>query len=397
MSPRLTSRRVYTALLSGSMIAVAWKTLACGGLLGVDFDDAHPAGDASAAGNGFPGDVGVTGNCMQDAPCGDAGCPVSTGSIVSLRGSENRICALYRDHSVKCIGLLSEPVQNVAGSDLGIVKLVGGTYLFGIDAQGAVRIIGGSEDAGTSSVQLDFPVTDLAFAGGASCMLTTSCAVKCMGSNAQGTLGNNSTLDSVHPVDVLGLDGGVTKIVGGYGDVCALLADRTVRCWGSNWAGQRGKPASTKSSSVPEDLLIADVANITTGDYFTCALTMSGAIWCFGEGSGSIGTTVQVGTMSAVGTVVRMAMGPTHGCLVTASGGAKCWGENDYGEVGDGTKDKPFEPKDVVGLTSGVVDIAVTRNTSCALTTAGAVKCWGVVINGDHDAGAATPQDVPGL
>jgi alpha-tubulin suppressor-like RCC1 family protein len=78
--------------------------------------------------------------------------------------------------------------------------------------------------------------------------------------------------------------------------------------------------------------------------------------------------------------VVQISAGANHTCAVTATGGAKCWGYNYDGRVGDGSSgsnaDK-LRPVDVLGLTSGVSYISAGQDYTCAVTTTGGAKCWG--------------------
>lgn len=71
--------------------------------------------------------------------------------------------------------------------------------------------------------------------------------------------------------------------------------------------------------------------------------------------------------------------GSYHTCALTASNGLKCWGYNEFGQLGDGTKseDGVPSPVPVTGLSSGVASVVGGNNHTCALTTTGAVKCWG--------------------
>lgn len=86
--------------------------------------------------------------------------------------------------------------------------------------------------------------------------------------------------------------------------------------------------------------------------------------------------------------IAKIATGTSHNCALTINGGLKCWGLNNEGQIGDNSFAQRLTAVDVFGLSSGVSAITSGYQTSCALTIAGAVKCWGY--NGSGELGNAS-------
>jgi alpha-tubulin suppressor-like RCC1 family protein len=148
---------------------------------------------------------------------------------------------------------------------------------------------------------------------------------------------------------------------------------------------------------------------VAAGGSHTCAVTSAGGAKCWGSNvQGQVGdgtrdersTPVPVSGLASG--VMVIAAGGIHTCALTSAGGVKCWGANGQGQVGDGTTTPRWTPVDVSGLTSGVAAITTGHDHTCALTNAGGVKCWGDNTRGQLGDGTTfplrtTPVDVSGL
>ena len=99
--------------------------------------------------------------------------------------------------------------------------------------------------------------------------------------------------------------------------------------------------------------------------------------------------------------VLALTAGREHTCALMAGGAVKCWGCNSYGQLGDGTTIDRYTPTDVSGLANGAVSIAGGGSFTCALMTGGGAKCWGFNAQGQlgdgTTASSVTPVDVSGL
>ncbi|MCI1710858.1 MAG: hypothetical protein LKM39_11535 [Chiayiivirga sp.] len=259
---------------------------------------------------------------------------------------------------------------------------------------------------------LDSGVVAVSTGANHSCALTIGGGVKCWGANFQNQLGNGTTSQSLVPIDVSGLTAGVQAIDIGISHTCALTTGGGVKCWGLNSSGQLGDGSST-NRAVPTDVsgLTSGVVAISAGDRHTCALTMAGGVKCWGNnqyGQLGDGTTtaslvpVDVPSLTSGVAAISAGAGQGHTCALTLGGSVKCWGYNGYGNLGDGSYTNRSTPVDVSGLT-GIAAISAGYYLTCAVTTDGAMKCWGNNNYGKLGNGGLaisnqpTPADVPGF
>lgn len=216
------------------------------------------------------------------------------------------------------------------------------------------------------------------------CALTTAGGVKCWGNNADGQLGNGTKKASTAPVNVVGLSSGVKQVAAGDAQTCAVLTAGGVKCWG--WA-TKDDGTNNFQALTPRSVPASDaIATVSRGGFngYACSVTTTGGALCWGNneygglGNGTNTYSEQPGPVTALTTgVAQIATGEFHGCAVTTAGAALCWGKNFLGELGNGSTKNSATPTAVVGLSSGVREVAASQERTCALLTNGGIRCWG--------------------
>jgi alpha-tubulin suppressor-like RCC1 family protein len=225
---------------------------------------------------------------------------------------------------------------------------------------------------------------DQVAAGGNTSCARIGGAVSCWGQGGTGQLGNGDTSDSDGAVGVKMLMPGVRSIAVGDAHVCAVNGDASVACWGFNGGGELGN-GNKMSSDLPVAVMnLGGADQITAGDGFTCAHTVADAVWCWGFGfNGEIGiddfepfTTPQRLT-SLTGTM-KLVAGGSHACVIKASGALSCWGASYSGEIGDGGYNNRGTPV-VVPMPGGasVLDVSAGEEHTCVVLADSSVACWG--------------------
>ena len=252
-------------------------------------------------------------------------------------------------------------------------------------------------------------MTAISAGGNHTCALTSGGGVKCWGSNNYGQLGDGTTTQRLTPVAVNGLSSGIAAISAGSSHTCALTSGGGLKCWGSNGFGELGDGTSTNHlTPVAVSGLSTSVTAISAGNFHTCALISGGGVTCWGWndfGQLGDGTTTQRLTPVAVNGlssgISAISAGANHTCALTSGGGLKCWGWNYYGQLGDSTTTNRMTPVEVSGLSTGVTAISTGGSHTCALTSSGGLKCWGDNNRGQLGDGTTTnrltPVDVTGL
>jgi len=233
-----------------------------------------------------------------------------------------------------------------------------------------------------------------------SCALLNDGTAACWGLGEKGQRGDG-TLDQVSlvPVAVQGLTN-ATALLSGYNHSCALLADQTVRCWGSNAQGQLGDPSSSGSSVPIAAVGVSGAQAIAVGAFHSCALMSDSTVECWGyntNGQLGNGTTTDSPTpvmVAGLANVAALAAGSSHTCALLTYGSLQCWGDNYEGQLGDGTGTPSSTPVRVAGINAAVEIVAGWAHT-CARLSGGTVQCWGEGTVGQLGNGGTQNQTSP--
>lgn len=149
---------------------------------------------------------------------------------------------------------------------------------------------------------------------------------------------------------------------------------------------------------------VLHVRHIAAGQQHTCAVTDVGAVKCWGaNANGQLGngsTAAQLTPVQVVGLesgVVAVDAGIGHTCALTSAGAVMCWGQNASGQLGDGTSTSRNTPVQAIDMQSGVSQITAGGPSSCAVRVGGAVKCWGATTTGASVITTPTPALIEGL
>lgn len=248
------------------------------------------------------------------------------------------------------------------------------------------------------------------------CGVTTGGAAYCWGENPDGQLGDgNRPNDSDTPVLVQGSPTFAT-VSAGANHTCGLTTSGAAHCWGRNFSGQLGN-GSTGDSDTPVPVSGGLVfRSVDAGAWHTCGVTSSDEVYCWGLNfSGQLGdgnapnnsdvpVLVQGGLSFATVSAGGAFNSNTGTCGLTTSGAAYCWGDNRFGQLGDGTGGNAGDLSSMpVAVSGGITfqSVSVAGNHVCGLEITGVAYCWGrnfqgQLGNGNLGTNSTTPVRVSG-
>ena len=221
------------------------------------------------------------------------------------------------------------------------------------------------------------------------CAVDAEHRVYCWGRNNMGQLGDGTYKDTYIPVQVIGLESAnITDVASGSFHTCAYEAGGRAWCWGSNRDGKLGTGSSELTSPAPVRVPkpVANVISLSAGATFTCAVGEDGKNWCWGNGSfGQTGikllksSAVPQETENDIPGTIQFTSGWFHTCVLTNSGHIACWGKNYEGALGNSSTVSRGLAAYVTGI-SGKKDVrllAAGGRSTCAVLDIGQLYCWG--------------------
>jgi alpha-tubulin suppressor-like RCC1 family protein len=314
--------------------------------------------------------------------CDDVGC---YSPVVSVAAGASNTCAALENGRVLCLGWDGNGVLGGGASDGGV--------------------------GGATEVRGLPPIAEVTLDGNFACARTAGGEVWCWGDNRTGQIGTGSIAGDagaavLTPTRVLGLDD-ARRVMSGSGYSCAIRADATLWCWGSNGANQLGLGTAPTPASAPTRVPgLSGVVTASVGGH-TCAVTTAGVVSCWGantvgqaSGVATVESVPVPAAVAGVGPARSVAVGRGFTCALLTSGEVWCWGENTGGRLGRPGAGLTVGPGLVPGLTDAV-ELSGGTDGMCARLGDGRVSCFGLQRDGELGtgvmSGAVAPTIVTGL
>lgn len=390
-------------------------TITCGGSTGWKCDYASPDYEATETKcDGLDNDCNgvVDDEPSVDAACaaidpettcqsGRCGCPATCHGVCTHPDTDAKNCgSCDTSCPVACSGAACTTVKQLSvGGDPCSVLADGTLRCWGFNASGELG------DGTTTNRPTPNPVFGLskvekvAVASQHVCALMSDGTVECWGTNGSGQLGDGTNAAHHTPAPVPGLSG-VTQITAGFYHTCVVRTGGAVECWGDNQWGEVGD-GSGKNRNAPVSVNLTGVKTLVAGGANTCAVMTDGTLQCWGlnswgqMGAGAPGTNALAPTpVPNLTGVSEVAPSGNHTCVLMSDQTVRCWGVNNYGQLGNGSTDPLYEPTPVPGL-SGVKHVIVGDEHSCATLGDGTAQCWGHNDHGQLGDGTTTDRHVP--
>jgi alpha-tubulin suppressor-like RCC1 family protein len=293
-----------------------------------------------------------------------------------------------------------------------VVPISDGTVRsFGINFYGnlGINVSGGSRQTPVQVLNIT-SATSVACVSNHTIVLLADGTVRMFGTNFYGELGVNDTTSRQTPVQVFGISSSATAVACGQNHTAVLLADGTVKTFGRNNRGQLGVNDTTNRLTPVTVLNITSATAVAGGYYYTAILLQDGTVRTFGSNTnGQLGvndttsrlTPVQVIAAGAVNNG-KIGCGMNTTIIILKDGTVRITGANDYGQLGVNDNLSRLTPVTVTGITNAVVCAGGGYTHTAIVLTDGKVMTFGNNNKGQLGIGVTggtrqTPVQVSGI
>lgn len=366
-------------------------------------DAGQPAVAPCNGGTLVRSNIGYTCDCAGTGKSGpfcdgtnddDAGTVAESGHTLSFSSPYYASCAVMGDHTVRCWGR----------NDFG--ELGDGTR--------------SNRNLPTQVLNLDH-VEQVDIGLETTCAVLQDASLRCWGYNGTGLLHDDQNNDRTAPIEPKGITN-VAQVSLGDSQACVRHTDDTLECWtGIDHYGllaangtqdvvdldasfftttawlRDGSIRNWGTQTLPAVPAQARIKRIVGGYYHVCVLVDDGHVYCSGDGGGDGQSGRPEGSdrhVQGITDAIDLAAGFEHTCALLSDHSVRCWGQNERGQLGDGTNDDSSLPVKVVGA-EHVSNVQCGRDHSCARFDDGSISCWGSNQYGQLGDGSGNDSNTP--
>jgi alpha-tubulin suppressor-like RCC1 family protein len=401
--------------------STTWDQISTGGIITCAIDD---TGALWCWGYGGGGALGAGNTNPATTPQ-----KVSAGPWSSVSAGYDHVCALAGGH-LYCWGengygqlATGDELQKNAPSQIGsalwtavsageehtcAIRADGTLWCWGEDYSGQVGDGMSGSSAGNrlapSAVLAGQTFTAVAAGASHSCAIDSTGKLWCWGNSASGQVGGGTLGVQATPV-AIGTDTDWKSVSAGLSHTCATKTDGRIFCWGDNQSGEIGLGVGGPVFSPTNTNTGSDWLTLDAGEYADCGVKKSDrSLWCWGWNyEGTLGVNHDDGSIVDApenvdpgAAYADIAPGFYHSCGVRTDGSLRCWGDDGYGELGDGAiSATPIDAPEMIGPDSWL-QVVVGSSFSCGIESDGSLWCWGDDSYGEvGDPAAPNPAPAP--
>ena len=344
-------------------------------------------------------------------------CGITSGGELKCWGSNSSGQLGDGSYAEKFTPKVIDVGTNYVQIGLGSKMIIASNYTCGLTSEGVLKCWGINLNVPNTHLTLEHPtplVIDNSTKYDAvttstthTCGITNNKQIKCWGStyNKNDALGIGFSGTSVPLPNLINDNDLYSKVITTDDQTCGINMDGTLKCWGTNTESIFGFSfLNYPSFATP---VVVDTANIYRDFSLTysstgriCGITSSNSLNCWGNNSyGNLGdgTTITQSSPERIDSPTQyqqVSVGYSHTCGLTIGGLVKCWGSNDYGQLGDGSVINSYTPVPIDTLTA-YKKISAGDQYTCGITVSGVLKCWGRNLLGQLGIGSTINRNLP--